>query len=378
MTKFIGLPILICLLAFSCTNPKPSSGQFPIPQETNDLKLLSNLVQKVEFIPLSGELSLLPQEADKLAFMDQLIVLGDFTYSNSLFAIDVESGNPIQIPLQKGDGPMEARNISDFWVESNLIYVLDGLGKKIFPMSFKNGVFELEEPIRLDLPLRKFARTKTGFVGLSGGGQDHALVFLDAQGKIISSHFPISIEFLMNPLNPFHQVVEGEERKVILHTQFSPVLYRLDKGEIEEYGKFFYAGASIKSPIKTDYVMDQDGFNQYRSSLKDQPSFFTLFETTQDQFLLFHMIKDVPRMALVDGVVGLSLRLDNLINDLSFDQPFPKVTGVNEDKFVALISKDQINKSTSGYQESELFKVIQTNPEAQLFLLQFMLELKQE
>jgi hypothetical protein len=378
MTKIIGSSILFCLVAFSCTNPKPSSGQFPIPQETKDLKLLSNLVQKVEFIPLSGELSLLPQDADKVAFMDQLIVLGDFTYSNSLFAIEVESGNPIQIPLQKGDGPMEARNISDFWVESNLIYVLDGLGKKIFPMSFKNGVFELQEPIRLDLPLRKFARTKTGFVGLAGGRQDHALVFLDAQGKIISSHFPISIEFLMNPLNPFHQVFEGKERKVILHTQFSPDLYRLDKGEIEEYGKFSYAGASIKSPIKTGYVMDQDGFNQFRSNLKDQPSFFTLFEKTKDQFLLFHMIKDVPRMALVDGEVGLSLRLDNLINDLSFDQPFPKVTGVNEDKFVALISKDQINKNTAAYQESELYKVIQTNPEAQLFLVQFKLELKQE
>jgi len=368
--------IFLVILVFACKSKNPKVEHLIIPEESTNTATLSSLVQEIIYIPLTGDPSQLPSEIDKAMLMDQLIILGDFNFSQSLYVFEKESGDFLPIPLKKGEGPNEAREISDFWINEDLIYVLDGVGRKIIPIKFKEDNFILQDPIALELPFRKFAKTETGFVGITGGGQDYALVFVDDKGKVTSRHLPFSIQYLMNPMNPFHLVKEGDKSIVLLHTQFSPLIYRVDEEELVEYKRFSFGGQPLEFPTKTDFPLDQEGFNQFRSTLQSQPSFFTLFEKTANQFLLFHIINDVPKMALVDNDSGVSFRFQNIKNDLSFDQPFPKVIGINDDKFVAFISKDQINPTSAEFEDSPLKSILDSNPNSLIFLVQFKLNPK--
>ena len=375
MKKLNVALIVLVILNFACKRKNHQIENLVIPQESKKTTLLSSLVEGVTFIPFVGDPSQLPYEIDKAIFTDQFIVLGDFNFSKFLYAFEKESGQFVPLPLKKGEGPNELREVSDFWIEEDLLYVLDGIGRKILPIKIQEGGFILQNPIPLELPLRKFAKTETGFVGITGGGQDFALAFVDSLGKAISKHFPFSIEYLMNPINPFHQVKEREKSIILLHTQFSPLIYRVDLGELEAYKRFSFGGEPLKFPAKTDYQLDQEGFNQFRSTLQNQPSFFTIFEKTANQFLLFHMLNDVPKMALVDGDSGVSLRFENLKNDISFDQPFPKVIGVNDYKFLAFINKDQVNSTGADFENSPLKIIMDSNPNSLIFLVQFKLKL---
>lgn len=367
--------IFIVILAFACKSKNPPTDHLIIPEESSNTATLSSLVQEVVYTPLTGDPSQLPNEIDKAMLMDQLIILGDFNFSQSIYVFEKESGDFLPVPLKKGEGPNEAREISDFWIDEDLIYVLDGVGRKIIPIKFEKEGFILQNPIALELPLRKFAKTETGFVGMTGGGQDFALVFLDETGKVLSSHLPFSILYLMNPMNPFRKIEEDNGQTVLLHTQFSPIVYRVDEGILMEYNRFSYGGELIEIPTRTDYQLDLEGLNQFRSTLSSQPAFFTLFEKTSNQFLLFHITNEIPKMALVDGTSGKSYRFENLRNDLTFDQPFPKVTGTNEDNFLAFVSKDQVNQSMAEFESSMFKKVIEANPKAVVFLVQFKLKL---
>lgn len=378
MKKVNSSLIFLVILVFACKSKNPQVDHLIIPEESTNSATLSSLVQEVSYIPLTGDPSQLPNEIDKAMFMDQLIILGDFNFSQSLYAFDKQSGEFVPMPLRKGEGPNEAREISDFWIDKNFIYVLDGIGRKILPIKFENGGFILQDPIGLELPLRKFAKIDSGFVGITGGGQDFTLVFVNPNGKVTTKHLPFSIEYLMNPMNPFHQVKDGEKSTTLLHTQFSPIIYKVDQGELVEFKRFSYGGEPLAFPAKTDFPLDQEGFNQFRSTLQSQPSFFTLFEKTANQFLLFHILNEVPKMALVDGDSGVSFSFQNIKNDISFDQPFPKVIGINEDKFVAFISKEQINPTSAEFENSSLKTIIDSNPNSLIFLVQFKLRLNSE
>lgn len=375
MNKFKFACIIFLFFNLACKRSSPNSAYLTIPQESQDPILISSLFEEVEIIPVAGDPAFFPNELDKAMVSDQFFVVGDFTYSQSLYVIEKESWEIFPIPLRKGEGPNEAKEVSDFWIANDFLYILDGVGRKILVMKIENDSFSLLNTIALEVPLRKFAKTESGFVGLTGGGQEYALVFVDSNGKIITTHLPFSIEYLMNPMNPFHQVNDGNKSMVLLHTQFSPLIYRVDQGELVEYKSFAFGGEPLKTPEKTDFRLDQGGFDQFRATLQSQPSFFTLFEKTANQFLLFHIINEVPKMALVDGDFGLSFRFQNLNNDISFDQPFPKVIGVNNDKFLAFLFKDQINPSEAGFENSLLKTTLDSHPEKFIFLVQFKLKL---
>ncbi|WP_103923321.1 hypothetical protein [Algoriphagus boritolerans] len=60
------------------------------------------MVKNVEFRPLVGEPILIPFEADRIDFSDELILLGDFTFSQSVYAFDKNTGKALEIPLKKG------------------------------------------------------------------------------------------------------------------------------------------------------------------------------------------------------------------------------------------------------------------------------------
>ncbi|WP_026953235.1 6-bladed beta-propeller [Algoriphagus mannitolivorans] len=374
MNKFKFACIIFFFFNIACKRNSPNSGYLTIPQESQDPILISSLFEEVEIIPIAGDPAFFPNELDKAMVSDQFIVVGDFTYSQSLYVFEKESWEIVPIPLRKGEGPNEAKEVSDFWIANDFLYILDGVGRKILPMKIEEGSFILQNPVPLEVPLRKFAKTESGFVGLTGGGQDFALAFVNGNGKVTSTHLPFSIEYLMNPMNPFHQVNDGNLSMVLLHTQFSPLIYRVDQDELVEFKRFAFGSEPLKIHEKTDYRLDQEGFDQFRTTLQSQPSFFTLFEKTANQFLLFHIINEVPKMALVDGDFGLSFRFQNFKNDISFDQPFPKVIGVNEDRFLAFVSRDQINHSMPEFKNSDLKSVIESNPEALGFLIQFKLK----
>lgn len=373
--KFNPLKYLAFLFFLACQSQETSHEALVIPEGSSESWSLSKLVKNVEYVPLFGEDGNVPFEADKLAITEQWIFLGDFAFSSSILAFEKSTGKLVFLPLIKGEGPSDVREVTDFWLDSTILFVLDGVGRKILPIDLKDEGFHILDPISLEVPLRKFAKTQTGYVGLTGGGQDHALVFLNEEGKKLEFHLPFSIEYLMNPLNPFHQVMDGFEQKILLHTQFSPTIYRVDRGGLEEYTHFWYKGNALKGPVQKDFRLDQVGFNQFMGTMSNQPSFFNLFEMTSQQFLLFHLIQETPKMALVDHESGVSLSFDAIKNDLSFDQPFPKVIGVDAEQFLAFVSKDQINQQDESFPGSKLESIIQLYPEAKAFVLTFNLDL---
>jgi hypothetical protein len=303
------------------------------------------------------------------------MVIGDFTFSQMVYAFDKASGKALPIPLKKGEGPMEVRGVNDFWLDSGILYVLDGIGRKIIPFSYSSGNFAQQEAIELEIPFRRFAKTKTGFVGLTGGGMEKALAFVNEEGKIISIDISNSIEFLMSPINPFLKMTDENGVKILFHSAFNPEIIRVDNGKIEPFRGIQYEGELVKKPTNTDFVKDQEGLNQYRETLINQPSFFTVFEITIDQFILVHFLQNSPRLALSSGGKSSTFRIENLNNDLSFDnQPFPKVVGVNGSRFVALVSTDQLNRENPPFSGSALGKATLVNPDALVFILEFQLK----
>lgn len=367
--------IFLIVSIASCKAPSSKDISIIIPPESSENRKLSSLVREVQFRPLTGDPKLIPFEADRIDFSDELIVLGDFTFSQSVYAFEKKTGKAIEIPLKKGEGPHEVRAVNDFWLDGDMLYVLDGIGRKIVPISHSSGTFQQLEHVKLEVPFRRFAKTKTGFVGLTGGGNENALAFLDETGKLISTHLPNSIEFLMSPVNSFHKM--GSEGQVLFHSTFNPEIIRVDNGVIESFSGMEYDGELVKKPEKTDFVMDQDGFNLYRETLINQPSFFTIFENTLDQFILVYFVQNTPRLALSSKGKGSSIRIENLQNDLSFeDQQFPKVIGVNESRFAALVSTDQLNREDPAFADSDLEKAILANPEAMVFVLEFELNVE--
>ena len=377
MLKNFSFPtfLILCVL-YSCNTPSKNENKIVIPPESSENRNVISLVREVEFYPLTGEPNQVPFEADKIDFSDQLIVIGDFTLSQSVFVFDKKTRSALEIPLKKGEGPNEVRAVNDFWLEGENIYVLDGIGRKIVPLSFSNGSFQQLEHINLEIPFRKLAKTKTGFVGLTGGGQADALAFVDESGKLISSHLPNSIEFFLSPPNPFHKLVNGNQVQVIFNSSFNPEIIRVDNGEVQPFSGLEYEGALVKKPENTDFIKNQEGLNGYRESLANQPSLFTILETTPEQFIFLYFIQDSPRLALSSTGQGSTFRIENLKNDLSFDnQPFPKVVGVNGSRFVALINTDQLNREDPAFAGSALEKATMEHPDALVFILEFELDI---
>ncbi|MDP2040297.1 MAG: 6-bladed beta-propeller [Algoriphagus sp.] len=368
---------LLLIILFSCNTPSKNNLEIIIPPESSENRTLSTLVREVQFRPLTGDPKLIPFEADRIDFSEVLIVLGDFTFSQFVYAFEKETGKALEIPLKKGEGPQEVRAVNDFWLDGDMLYVLDGIGRKIVPFSYSSGTFQQLEDIKLDVPFRRFAKTKTGFVGLTGGGQENALAFLDETGKLISAHLPNSIEFLLSPPNPFHKLVDGNEVQVLFNSSFNPEIIRVDNGVVEPFSSMEYEGELVKKPTNTNFVQDQSGFNQYRETLRNQPSFFSIFETTPEQFIFLYFIQDSPRLALSSEGKGSTFLFENLKNDLSFEnQPFPKVTGVNGSRFAALVSTDQLNRDDPAFAGSALEKAILANPDALVFVLEFELNVE--
>ena len=368
---------LLSIILFSCNTPSKNDLKIVIPPESSEHRTLSSLVRDVHFRPLTGDPRLVPFEADRIDFSDNLMVIGDFTITQSVYVFENESGQALEIPLKKGEGPQEVRAVNDFWLDGDILYVLDGIGRKIVPLSYSSGIFQQLEHIKLEVPFRRFAKTKTGFVGLTGGGQENALTFLDETGKLISSHLPNSIEFLLSPPNPFHKLVDENEIKVLFNSSFNPEIIRVDNGVVEPFSDMEYDGELVKKPINTNFVQDQDGFKQYQESLVNQPSLFTILETTPDQFIFLFFIQNTPRLALSSEGKGGTFRIENLKNDLSHDyQPFPKVIGVNGSRFTALVSTDQLNREDPSFAGSDLEKAILANPEALVFVLEFELKVE--
>lgn len=126
--------LLFSVFIFSCKNPSSKTSGFIIPPESSESRTLRSLVREVQFHPLSGDSQLLPFEADRIDFSDQLMVIGDFTLSQFVYVFEKESGKALEIPLKKGEGPQEVRAVNDFWLDGGIIYVLDGIGRKIVPI----------------------------------------------------------------------------------------------------------------------------------------------------------------------------------------------------------------------------------------------------
>lgn len=377
LKDFCLLKLLLLIFLYSCNSPEKNKTGIIIPPESSENRTLSSLVREVRFRPLTGDPRLIPFEADRIDFSDQLMVIGEFTITQSVYVFEKESGKALEIPLKKGEGPQEVRAVNDFWLDGDVLYILDGIGRKIVPISYSSGTFQQLEHIKLEVPFRRFAKNKTGFVGLTGGGQDNALAFLDESGKLISAHLPNSIEFLMSPPNPFHKLVDGNVVKVLFNSSFNPEIIRVDNGVFEPFSGMEYEGELVKKPTKTNFVQNQDGFNQFRATLNNQPSFFSIFETTPEQFIFLYFIQDAPRLALSSEGKGSTFRFENLKNDLSFEnQPFPKVIGVNGSRFAALVSTDQLNREDPEFAGSALEKAILANPEALAFVLEFDLKVE--
>jgi hypothetical protein len=366
---------LFISIFYSCRSESVEDNIIIIPSLNEKNQMVSDLVNDVSYKPLTGDPNLIPLEADRIDFSDQLMVIGDFTFSQMVYAFDKATGKALPIPLKKGEGPMEVRGVNDFWLDGENLYVLDGIGRKIIPFSYSSGNFAQQEAIELEIPFRRFAKTKTGFVGLTGGGMEKALAFLNEEGKIISIDISNSIEFLMSPINPFLKMTDENGVKILFHSAFNPEIIRVDNGKIEPYSGIQYEGELVEKPTNTDFVKDQEGLNQYRESLINQPSFFSIFEITVDQFILVYFLQNSPRLALSSGGKGSTYRIENLNNDLSFDnQPFPKVIGVNGSRFVALVSTDQLNREDPAFAGSALGKATLANPDALVFILEFELK----
>ena len=90
---------LISIILFSCNTPIKNDLKIVIPPESSEHRTLSSLVRDVHFRPLTGDPRLVPFEADRIDFSDKLMVIGDFTITQSVYVFENESGQALEIPL---------------------------------------------------------------------------------------------------------------------------------------------------------------------------------------------------------------------------------------------------------------------------------------
>lgn len=367
----------VAAVLIGCTNNNGGSltdtPALILPVEQSEEVLLSEITKNYQFLPLRVNWTDFPAEINKVELSKDWVLTGDLQLSKRLYAFDRETGEPFPLPIQVGDGPKEFSSISDFHVEEDTLWVLDGVKGDIFLLKLESDTIQFLNKLDFDIQAKRFAKTKDGFVFLTGGGQEKALVFTDGEGNPLSSHFDLDVGFLMSPMNSFHHRELDGEKIVLFHSIADPTIYRVDQGKLEPFKTINFGGKDLERPLLDRYPMDMAGLNEFFDSQRNEPSRFMMLEFFEESFVLVYFRKSQPRIVLSESSPFINLGMSDLKNDVTFEAQFPTVVGTSEEGFTAVLSKERLQK-TSGFEESELGGMIAKNPDVEHFLFTFEID----
>lgn len=369
--------LLTATILLGCTSSEVESfkvkSSLILPVEQNEEVLLSDITTNYQFLPLHVDWKNFPADINKVEVSKDWVFTGDLQLSKTLYAFDRKTGQPFSLPIQAGEGPNEFSSVTDFFVDRDTLWILDGVKGDIFRLRLESGKIEFLDKLDFDIQAKRFAKTQNGFVFLTGGGKEKALVFTDGEGNRLSSHFDNDIGFIMSPINSFHHAQVEGEKITLFHSIADPTIYRVDQGMLEPFKTINFGGKDLERPALDNYVMDMGGFQEFLENQRNEPSRFMMLEFFEDSFILVYFRNDQPRIVLSKESPFINLSVNDLKNDVTFESPFPTVVGASEQGLVSVLSKEKLQK-TSGFKKSELGGMIAKNPDVEYFLFTFQID----
>jgi len=341
--------LLTAAILLGCTSSEVDSlkvrSSLILPVEQSEEVLLSDITTNYQFLPLHVDWKNFPADINKVEVSEDWVFTGDLQLSKMLYAFDRKTGQPFSLPIQAGEGPNEFSSVTDFFVDRDTLWILDGVKGDIFRLRLETEKIEFLNKLDFDIQAKRFAKTQNGFVFLTGGGKEKALVFTDEEGNYLSSHFDNDIGFIMSPINSFHHSQVKGEKITLFHSIADPTIYRVDRGELESFKTINFGGKDLTRPVAGSYAMDMSGFNEFLESQRNQPSRFMMLEFFEDSFILVYFRKDEPRIVLSKNSPFINLGMEDLINDVTFESQFPTVIGTSQRGFASVLSKERLQGS---------------------------------
>ncbi|WP_100630009.1 6-bladed beta-propeller [Algoriphagus formosus] len=267
--------VILSLFIFSCTNLADEKGQgkaelidFEKVEETDSLLSPRYLFSETEFLLLKTPDSLRLTVAGKIRELNKNILILD-QKKNIVFVFD-EKGEFISLVGSKGEGPSEFKEVTDFDVKGDKVYLFSRADFAIFKF---NSDLVFEEKIKVDEWGLQMSVLNTGHYALYSllveGDDEFNINVIDNEGSILEKRM------IFDRAGDF----EGLDYSGFINGEFytyplSSYIYKINEG-----GKFDSLKYEINFPQK---FPEEDIFNwttfQENSLAKHNNNILTKFE----------------------------------------------------------------------------------------------------
>ncbi len=376
--SFVSFSYLVsCGISNDDIKPKDTLPMFNIELKENEgreIKEFDTFFSKLNVIPLKVKDSSVIASVDKIEFRDSTFIVLDKKFSN-LYKFNY-LGHLLTQYGKVGLGPGEYKQIDDFEIKGNFVYVLSNNNRAIFVYSLQSGKF-----------IKKIVTNKFGssIAVLSGGNillhsnynnindeKDYNIYLLDENGTVLQGYFPFNPEKSSMIISFSGFLVKNYNSKVFFCNAFDETVYVFN-----EHDNTFepYSFVEINNDFIKENKEDHNRIISERTLLDPTLRFIGNKFFENDDYIIFSYYSGKVRKLSFYGKKekkililrkGVKDPIINLINDIQF---------VGGKKFVFSISKEVIDNMEKEHPEkyaqlgAVIKNVLENNPEAEYFVL---------
>lgn len=338
MRKLIFLIFMISIYGCDSNNYTGQSMEDTVlidfSKELNKVNFSELISDEFKVVQLESTENSLIGHVNKVLFQDEYIFVFDWHMAKSIFMFS-NSGKFIRKIGESGPGPEELEGPSDFFIDDNLIYILDmGINIKIFNFE---GEFVKSQRVDSIGAVNFIKLSGAEIYGFIGGNADHNLKITNGDFNVIHSYFPYQNrdldKIIINPL--YRNESDG---KIIYRRNLNDTLYQItSKGDLMPYRFFDFGDKSIRN-TQIDPATEKGEILQYKTGSSAQIQFYR--ESNLAGYLVFEIDNQywITIHSKLSGKTKI-FKYTSFINDLTFEKRSYPI-GVDKDYFVYVIEPE--------------------------------------
>jgi len=338
--------LLFGLLLVACSKEvKNGKTIFLDSEETKQLRL-SNILHNERYIPLETNDNCIIGYINKIQIYDNVIYILDSFFSKKLFAFDLK-GKYIHTISQKGHGPGEYIDITDFVISDNKIYILNGRTSIIeFDI---NGKFLKEEKLHFQVDfIFKNAFDSWVLVTNSDKSPDHKYnVYVTDKNYEIKKGLIESVYSEFN-IQPFQQLCTYKDTNYF-YLPLENIVYSVNNNVLKKKYELKYPRNCILSANEFSTYKKME--LQERIKILDATILLTNIIITKPMTFFFYRKKKETYIYTIDNENQQIFLVaeKNIINDIDGTEKIPKLYySISEKNIVGcLFPNDLVKDSTA-------------------------------
>jgi hypothetical protein len=284
---------------------------YDIEPQSNNKILLSEISNRIKYIPLETTDDILIGSIDKLEVKDSLFFFLD-RQSQIIWCFDQNGKYKYKID-KRGQGPGEYIRIFDFNIDNknNQILILDRDTRKIL---FYNLNGEYITDLKMDITATRFSVLTDNFLFYTSGRDIHMgkskdefgynFFLVNKKGQITSKYFPYN-ELTDNSMED--KIFENHQNSAFVHYATNDIIYEFnDSGDI--INKIVFDFGKYKIPAKTS------------TNDKNNPHYAHIFQVFYSEIFMYvvYIYEMRLRFILHDNKTGKQINGSMLENDMDY------------------------------------------------------------